>query len=495
MAGLTTILVLFSSWRSVYSLSEDTAQAMPLTYSQALAYIHSFDDPYLAAIRNHGQQTWGLDRIRARLAELGNPHLVYPTIHVAGTKGKGSTAAFIAQGLVESGLKTGLYTSPHLQDWRERLQINGQWITEQQLTQIVEDYHQIITAVEGLSAFEVGTALAFWHFARQGCDIAVIEVGLGGRLDATSVVEPVISVITNISLDHTQLLGDTLEQIAGEKAAIIKRSVPVISGPQQPSALAVIEACARQMDSPVTIIGRNWKVHPLLSDWNGSDFEVELGEEIQRIHIGLAGAVQIENAAVAFAALKAAQQAGIPVKDGSILQAMSEMRWPGRLELVRKNPLVVLDGAHNPYSIARLVESLSTLDDFATLTVVFGCMADKQVDAMLAALLPACRRIIFTQADNIRAATPDDLMNQAATVIAGARIRGELWARSIRIESAPDVGSAINLALASLPDEDALCITGSLAIVGEARTILFAMDDENAPLASEANQDDNPKPE
>jgi dihydrofolate synthase / folylpolyglutamate synthase len=465
---------------------------MPLNYSQALEYIHSFDDPYLAAIRNHGQQTWGLDRIRARLHELGNPHLACPTIHVAGTKGKGSTAAFITQGLIASGLKTGLYISPHLEDWRERIQINRNLISEADLANLVDDYQRISTAIEGLSAFEVTTALAFWYFAREKCDAAVIEVGLGGRLDATTVVAPVVSVITNISLDHTQLLGNTLAEIAGEKAAIIKPMTPVVSAPQSLQAMGVIEQRSREHSSPLIVIGRDWDTRVVSQTWGGSDVEIGPAGEPVAMHIALPGAFQVENAAVAAAALKTAQRQGLPVKDEAIARAMSEIVWPGRLEIVGRAPLIILDSAHNPYSIERLVHSLRSLGGYESLFCVFGCMADKHVDAMLSALLPAYHYVIFTQSDNPRAATALDLLAQATGLVAEGRGRGKAWARRLELDCVPTLESAIDHALAKMRSSDALCITGSMALAGEARTLLHSRTAIQAStVAQDAHIDDN----
>src|SRR5574341_806749 len=274
---------------------------MPLTYQQAFDYVHSFDDPYQAAIRDHGKQTWGLAGIRDLLARIGDPHRACPVIHVAGTKGKGSTAAFIAQGLIESGLKTGLYTSPHLEDWRERIQINRQLISEDAVAALVEDIQSHADAVPGLSAFEVTTALAFWRFAREGCDAAVIEVGLGGRLDATNVLEPLVAVITSISLDHTQLLGNTVAEIAAEKAAIIKPGVSVVSAPQTPEALSVIAGRATETGSRLTLVGRDWQAQRLSHNLSGSRALIGPVGKLKEHQIGLAGHFQIENAATALA--------------------------------------------------------------------------------------------------------------------------------------------------------------------------------------------------
>jgi dihydrofolate synthase / folylpolyglutamate synthase len=446
---------------------------MSLTYQQALDYIHSFDDPYLAAIRDHGKQTWGLSRIRA--------HLAYPTIHIAGTKGKGSTSAFIAQGLIASGLRTGLYISPHLQNWRERISINRAMISEDDLAQLVHDYQQTPTHIEGLSAFEVSTALAFWHFARQSCEVGVIEVGLGGRLDATSVVEPVVSVITNISLDHMQFLGETLGEIAGEKAAIIKAGTQVISAPQPPEALAVIEAKAREMNSPLTLIGKDWTATPISMGWDGSEAEIGSIDNTHRVRIALPGLFQIENAATAAAALKAVQSAGVAVKDDAIWRAMSEITWPGRLEIAGRDPLVVLDSAHNPHSMERLIEALEALGGYEHLTFVFGCMADKHALAMLRTLLPNASRVVFTRINHDRAAHTEDLRAYSRALIQEALDRGEGWARDLELSTAPDVASAIALALGKTGASDALVVAGSMALAGEARTVLESVYSSKQP--------------
>lgn len=449
---------------------------MPLTYQQALEYINSFDDPYLAALRDHGKQTWGLAGIRRVLAQLGDPHFAYPTIHVAGTKGKGSTSAFIAQGLMAAGLKTGLYTSPHIVDWRERIQVDRAPITEQALAQLVEDFRSIGEGL-ALSAFEVTTALALWHFARERCNAAVIEVGLGGRLDATSVVEPVVAVITSISLDHTQLLGSTTAEIAAEKAAIIKPGIPVVSAPQPDDALAVIEARAHEQGSRLVLVGRDVTFEVISEGWDGSEALIDDGERQGRYHIGLSGRFQVENAAVALAALRKAQRMGLPVTDEAITTGLAETHWAGRLEVVAQQPRIILDSAHNPYSIGRLVESLQGLlaaegTPPHRLTFVFGCMADKDAAGMLDALLPTARRVIVVQSKHSRAAPAEDLLVIAQRITEQARAAGSTWASGIELVAARDMPDALERALTSLGAGETLCITGSLAIVGEAHQAL-----------------------
>ncbi len=465
---------------AVYSVSNPVLDEghlrMPLSYREAFDIIHSFDDPYLAAIRDHGKQTWGLDAVRALLGQFGDPHRAYPSIHIAGSKGKGSTAAFIAQGLIEAGLKTGLYISPHLQDWRERIQIDRQLIAEATLAQLVEEAKPYLVQVPGLSSFEVTTALALWHFAREGCEVTVIEVGLGGRLDATSVVEPVVAVITNISLDHTQLLGDTLEQIAAEKAAIVKPGVPIVSAPQQAEAQSVIERRAQERGSHLILTGRDWLYERLSLSWEGSEALIGEAGSMQPYRIGLPGAFQIENAAVALAALREAEQAGLSVGEDARRKGIAHTRWPGRLEVVSHEPLIILDSAHNPYSVGELIESLEILIPDREKTFIFGCMADKDIDRMLAAILPAARRVILTRAEHARATAPEELQSRALALLADERKGDAQGGRDVQVSVADHVAGAIQEALGERRSEEALCITGSLAMAGEARSLLLSRD-------------------
>jgi dihydrofolate synthase / folylpolyglutamate synthase len=448
---------------------------MSFTYSQALDYIHSFDDPYLAAIRDHGKQTWGLAKIEKLLTTLGNPQLSYPSIHVAGTKGKGSTSAFIAQGLMESGLKVGLYISPHLEDWRERIQIDRHLISKPALARLASDVVPFAGQVAGLSAFEVTTALALWYFAREQVYAAVIEVGLGGRLDATNVLDPLVSVITNISLDHTQLLGTTLAEIAGEKAAIIKPGRPVVSAPQPDEVDAVIARQAEKMGSPLIVVGRDWRFE--IDDASLSGTTARIGNEqiTTTYHIGPAGLVQVENAAVAVATLNEARRAGLEVTDEASAAGLANTKWPGRFEIMRMEPLIIIDGAHNPYSVGRLVESLVALAPGRDMSFVFGCMADKDIEGMLKPILPIAKRLIFTQAQTERAAEVEHLCAASQKVMQEFNQGVTSPTVSPQITLAGDVPAAIDAGLGMLPDGSILIITGSLAIAGEARTALNSL--------------------
>ncbi len=453
---------------------------MPLTYQQALAYIEDFGDPYLQAIASSSREAWGLESTLDMLHRLGDPHLAYPVIHVAGTKGKGSTCALITQGLIEAGLKTGLYISPHLEDFRERMQVNRELIAPEELADLVSATAPFAEQVKGLNKFEFITALAFQHFARQQVDVAVIETGLGGRLDATNVVHPILSVITNISIDHVQLLGDTLAEIAGEKAGIIKPGVPVVCAPQEPEALAVFEQVAADRGCPLVVVGHDRTFEALHLDITGGRLRYRGADgQPEEYTVGLPGRFQIENAAVALAALEEARRAGLPVTAAAMAAGLARVRWPGRMEVLGGRPLIIVDSAHNTHSAGRLAEALGELvlggeGAPAGVTLVFGCMADKDIPGMLAHLLPVTRRLVLTRIDHPRAIPVEDLQAAATELLEAARERGAAWGWHTVIElvgfPAPD--AAIHHALAVTEPDGAICVAGSLALAGEARTIL-----------------------
>jgi dihydrofolate synthase/folylpolyglutamate synthase len=338
---------------------------------------------------------------------------------------------------------------------------------------LVEDVEPLARQVPGLTWFEVLTALAFWHFAREQVEAAVIEVGLGGRLDATNVVQPIVVVITNISIDHTQLLGDTLAEIAAEKAAIIKPGVPVVSAPQVPEVQAVIERVAAGQDSPLILVGRDWFIRPGTLSVDGSLASIGTNGHMVDYHISLPGMVQVDNAAVALAALEQTRLAGLPITEQSGDLALSNTQWPGRLEVISHTPLILLDSAHNQHSAIQLRLALQTLTAGRSLTLIFGCMGDKDIDGMLRALLPVANRVILTQARHPRAAHPLDLLARAQAIRLEAAHLNQEWAEDLHLLFAPEVARAVVRAQAEMSSEDALCVAGSLAVAGEARTALL----------------------
>jgi dihydrofolate synthase/folylpolyglutamate synthase len=371
-------------------------------YNLALDYLYSFVDYSLKHVSELAKADFSLDRMFALMESLGNPQMKYPVIHVAGTKGKGSTSAFCASALMAAGYKVGLYTSPHLEDYIERIQVNGQPISHELMIELVEQIKPHVAKIPKLTTFEITTALGFMAFAQQGVTAAVIEVGLGGRLDATNVVTPRVSVITSLSMDHMAVLGDTLAKIAGEKAGIIKDGVPAVSSPQKEEARAVLERVSKEKNAPLTMVGRDVTFELLSSSLDGQ--LVRLTNNVERltlnVQLPLLGSHQISNAATAYAALKAS---GLSVSDEAIQKGFSQVKWPARFEVVRREPPVIFDSAHNDDSFAKLRETLETYFPSKQVYLIFGASEDKNIPGMFREMKPKIRKIIVTRADHPRA--------------------------------------------------------------------------------------------
>lgn len=381
-------------------------------YNQALDYLYSFVDYSLKHSSELAKADFNLDRMFALMELLGNPQNQYPIIHVAGTKGKGSTSALCAFALQAAGYTVGLYTSPHLLDYVERIQINGTPISHQQLVELVEEIKPHVAKIEKLTTFEITTALAFMAFAKYGVNAAVFEVGLGGRLDATNIVTPKVSVITSLSYDHTAVLGDTLTLIAGEKAGIIKQGVPVVSSPQKDESLAVLERVAKLKDAELTLVGRDVKFELLESSLDGQQFNLQTFKpaNLQTFNIPLLGNHQVENAATAYAALKAS---GISITDEQIQKGFSQVQWRARFEVVRRDPPVIFDSAHNQDSFAKLSETLQTYFPDKKVYLIFGASEDKNIPGMFAELKSQIQKIIITRADHPRALEVEQIQQLA----------------------------------------------------------------------------------
>jgi dihydrofolate synthase / folylpolyglutamate synthase len=378
-------------------------------YNAALDYLYSFVDYSLKHSSELAKADFNLDRMFALMESLGNPQAKYPIIHVAGTKGKGSTSALCAWGLQAAGYKTGLYTSPHLEDFVERVQINGEPISHAQLAELVDEIKPHVAKIEKLTTFEIVTALAFMAFAKYGVDVAVFEVGLGGRLDATNVVIPKVSVITSLSYDHMAVLGDTLEKIAGEKGGIIKEGVPVVSSQQKDEALHVLERVASEKHSSFTLVGRDVKYELESSSLDGQSFKLTFEHEdvqtappelVEGFNIPLLGLHQMENAATAYAALKVS---GIPITDENIQKGFSQVKWPARFQVVRREPPVIFDSAHNQDSFERLRETLEQYFPGRPVYLIFGASEDKNIPGMFAEMKPKIKRLMIVRADHPRA--------------------------------------------------------------------------------------------
>jgi dihydrofolate synthase/folylpolyglutamate synthase len=452
-----------------------------MLYQEALDYLYSLANYERVQLDTYSPETLNLERMRNLLAALGNPHERYRTLHIAGTKGKGSTAAMLDACLRQLKVKVGLYVSPHLSSFRERIRVNGELIAPEVVGLLVDKVKAAADAIPNVTTFEAITAMGFLHFSREDVDWAVIEVGLGGRLDATNVITPQASVITSISYDHTQLLGSTLAEIAREKCGVIKEGVPVVSQSQPADAMAVIEQFAHERSAPLTIVGRHWRwtAGPPEPAPEGSregslikqTFEVKQVARIRSkdrpfvndlegwYEIPLLGKHQMDNATTVIATLdvirESLQASGAEsltpraVRDGLWLT-----HWPGRFEILRADPPVIADGAHNVDSVNKLAATLAEVFPGKRWTMIFGCYKDKDAEGMIKALSPRAMRWIMTQhTDNPRAMPAEKLLEIAQACNAKA-------------VALPNVMDALDSVINS---SEAVCITGSVAVVGEAR--------------------------
>lgn len=442
--------------------------AIPWTYREALGAIwdrsfyergyvsNPFNDPASAAR--------GLVRTAALLERLGRPQERYAIVHVAGSKGKGSTSALIAAALRAAGHRVGLATSPHLHAWRERVMVDGAPVAERAFADLTR---RAVGAAEGLeadepdlgrvTAFELLVAIGLDGFAAAGCDVAVVEVGLGGTYDATNVVTPVVAAITRLDLEHTAVLGPTIEEIAANKAGIVKPGVPVVVSPQEPAALGVIGARAEGRGSPLLVGGRDWRAS---GTWRSFALEGPWGREAD-LSLGLAGNHQVENAGTARAALWCAERAGVAVPEGAVRAGFAAARWPGRFERVAVAGMaeVVLDGAHTPAAAAALAATVAEEFPGRRATTVLGVGADKEPAALARALAPVAGRVVATRSANPRAAAP-------GVVAAGVALVG------LATEERPTVAAAVDRARELAGRDGLVLVTGSLFVVAEAREAL-----------------------
>ena len=444
---------------------------MPWDYPQALDFLSRFTDFERASTDRVRYRDFNLQRVSALLALLGNPHLGIPAVHVAGTKGKGSTVAMVASVLSAAGLRPGVFTSPHLHHVRERIVVGEASISEEEFAHVVEAMAPAVEEVHRttefllLTWFELLTAAAFCHFRTAGTGLAVVEVGLGGRLDATNVLAPTVCGITNISRDHVDLLGDTLQAIAGEKAAIIKPGVPVVSSPQREEAMEVILRAAEACGSPVTRVGRDVTWDKGTSGLEGQTFRVATRDGNYDLRTPLLGEHQLENAATAVAICEVLRGNGIAIPDEAIQRGLASVRWPARLEVMSSRPLIVADGAHNGHSMTRVMESLEDCFEFDRLIVVFGTTRTKDLSAMVDAVAPRAAAVVATASAHPRAMAPGQVLQGFAK-----------W--GLVAETAPDVKSALDAALEKAGERDLVLVTGSLFVAAEAREIILGITPE-----------------
>lgn len=438
-------------------------------YQETLDWIYSWVDFSMKRHVDDKHRFFKLDRMNQLMELLGTPHQYYPCVHVAGTKGKGSTASLIASVLQASGYKVGLYTSPHLEDFRERIAINGEMISEQNVIDLADQMRPLTEKVPETTTFELTTAMAFLYFAQQEIDVAVLEVGLGGRLDATNVITPVVSVITSISYDHTSVLGNTLTEIAAEKGGIIKPGRPVVISPQQSQARETLVKIASERGSLLVEAQQEYAVDPIGHTLKRQTFQIASRHQViksknistntkLRLSIPLLGAHQIENAVTAVAALDLLRLNGFHITRRSIQAGFEKVHWPARFEILREIPPIVIDSAHNGDSIRRLVSAIDEYFPDWPFVLVFGASIDKSMADMLTAILPRVEQIITTQSIHPRAADPEQLKaivenyNVPATAISPAE-------------------EALSQALYLAGESKGILVTGSIFIAAAAKVI------------------------
>lgn len=403
---------------------------------------------YLASLNKMGIR-FGLDPIRQLLERLQNPQNSYPAVLIAGTNGKGSVAAMTAAILSAGGFKTGLYTSPDLIDFRERIRIDDRMISRREAMHCTERVKEKIT--EDISYFEFLTAMAFLHFHRQQVDIAILEIGMGGRLDATNVVDPLLSVITNISLDHREYLGNTLEKIAREKGGIIKKRGICLTAAIQRPVIETIETICRMRGATLYRLGKELRTR---RHGDGRFSYRGIKRRYERLICPLAGRHQLSNAGLALGIVELIGDSGFGVDDRAVVVGLSKTRWEGRLEILQRSPMLLVDGAHNPAGAATLCRALKNDFSYRRLWLIFGVLGDKDYRAMAKRLFPLADDIILTRPDSDRALPVDLLLPMAQ-------------AFHHRVEVIENAGDALRQALSNAGEEDLVCVAGSLYLVGE----------------------------
>lgn len=421
-----------------------------MTYSSAIEYLYG--------LQKHGIKL-GLETMRTLLGRLGNPERRFRSLHIGGTNGKGSTAALAAAMLQAAGYRVGLYTSPHLVDFRERIRVNQVMIAEAQVTELTQRLRAIVQSDLAPTFFELTTAMAFLHFAESGVDVAVLEVGLGGRFDATNVVEPEACAITTIALDHQEHLGTTEAAIGFEKAGIIKSGVPVVVGRIDGPAWDVIRTTAADRGAPLMRLGKDFQA--IGSGPDAFSYHSR-SRRFDGLTCVLAGRHQLDNAACAVALLEAAEGRGISVNEEAVRRGLQSVQWEGRLDVLERGPVLLLDGAHNPAAAHVLAEYLaewSATRPEARLILVLGMMRDKDHKRFVEPLHRLVSEVVLTQADMARSSSVQEL-------------REVIGSQFPLCHVAPSAADALALAKSRATAQDLICVTGSLMLVGEVKALV-----------------------
>jgi len=431
-----------------------------MDYGQAIDYLSSYTDYEVVPRLAHNAANYDLRRVVELLSRIGTPHLKARSVHIAGTNGKGSIAAMIASVLSTSGYTTGLYTSPHLHTWRERIRVDGELISEEELAGVVTRFQPEVEAVNReatygrLTTFELLTVLALTYFAGKAADFQVLEVGMGGTFDATNVITPEVCVITSISLDHTEVLGSSLAEIAAEKAGIIKPGSMVVTSPQVDEVDRVIQETCLNCRAGLVRVGSDVTWQSPGFDLNRQLLQVKGRLDNYELSIPLLGQYQLDNAAVAVAALEVLAEKGFNISKDSITDGLARVNWPGRLQIVSHHPFILVDGTHNPDAARRLRGSLKQYFDFDRAILIIGVSEDKDVAGIVSQLVPLFDKVIATRSRHPRAMAP-------------ALIQAEFIRHGVEAQVVDDVPTALSRAVSLAGDKDLICAAGSLFVVAE----------------------------
>lgn len=425
-----------------------------MNYKETIDYIHN---------RSRFNSGKGLDRIKKLLKKLGEPQLSLKCIHIAGTNGKGSTTAMISSILMAQGYKVGMFTSPYLEEFEERIQINGCNIPKERLCQVMSKVAEAERVIDPIgkdtpTEFEIITAAMFLYFKEENIDYAVIEVGLGGRLDPTNIIIPLVSVITSISYDHMALLGNSIEEIAWEKAGIIKEKVPVVSYPQQKKASSVIERVAFEKNSKLIVVKED-STELLKIEDNYQVVKIITEKSIYTVALALLGKVQIYNCAVVIHTIEVLRDLGVTISEQAIYEGLKKVTWKGRMEIMSTNPYVLLDGAHNIDGIEKLAQSIDIYFKYKRLYLIIGILEDKQLEDMLAVITP--------KADKVIAVTPNSFRGESAE-----KLRDRIIKYNPEALAMNSYEEAVKYAMSLCSKEDLLVICGSLYMIGNMRKII-----------------------
>ena len=451
---------------------------MPSSYQDAIARLLALvDHERTAPAQPRQKRIYDLRSVERLLARMGSPQRRPGIVHVAGTKGKGSTAAMVESIARAAGYSTGFYSSPHLHSFCERIRRDGQPVPQERFAGLTDAVwpHHLDNAADPdagpATLFEYLTAMGFQCFAEDSVGVSVIEVGLGGRLDATNVVTPEVSIITPVSLDHMAILGDTIGEIAADKSGIIKHGIPVVVGPQFPEAMDAITRAAAEQSAPVTRVDDDitWQLEEASTE--GQLLKIHSRHDTYRLRLPLLGEFQGSNAATAVGAAEVLSDAGYSIGSHAIVNGLESVEWPGRLEVLRQKPTLVADGAHNDHSVATLLSTLETYLPHRNLVVVAGFSRDKRVDAMVELLAQQAHRVVATRSRHPRSMRPADIQQE----FLAQGMASELV--DVNVNS----GDAIEHAVALAGVDDLVLVTGSLFVVAEAREAILGIEPETYP--------------